>query len=60
MLLKEKVLKTIEDLPSKFSIDELMERLIILEKVETGLQQVTEGKTVSTEEARKRLDKWLK
>ena len=60
MLVKEKVLKTIESLPMEFSIDELVERLIVLEKIEIGLQQVKEGKKVSIEEARKELDKWLK
>ncbi|MFT4758688.1 MAG: hypothetical protein ACI9XO_004769 [Paraglaciecola sp.] len=54
MLIKEKVLKTIESLPTEFSIDDLVECLIILEKVETGLKQVAEGKTFSTEEASKK------
>lgn len=60
MLIKEKVLQTIESLPQEFSLDDLVERLIVLEKIETGLQQVNEGKTISTEEARKKLKKWLK
>lgn len=39
MLLKEKVLKSINDLPDEFSIDELVEQLIIFEKIEIGLKQ---------------------
>ena len=60
MLLKEKVLKTVNGLPAEFSIDDLMERLIVLEKIEIGLKQVKEGKTVTTGEARQKLKKWLK
>ncbi len=60
MLLKEKVLETINSMPKEFTIDEVMERLIIIEKIQKGLQQVAEGKTVSTEEAKRKLNKWLK
>ncbi|MCB0522171.1 MAG: hypothetical protein H6577_14055 [Lewinellaceae bacterium] len=60
MLTKNKVLETIQQMPEEFSIDDLMERVIILEKVHTGLIQVKEGKTVSMEEARKRFQKWQK
>ena len=60
MLVKEKVLKIIDNLPKEFSLDDLVERLILIEKVETGLQQVAEGKTMSTADAKKKLSKWLK
>ena len=54
MLLKEKVLQTIQQLPAEFSLDELVEKLIVLEKIQIGLDQVKEGKKVSTEEARQK------
>lgn len=60
MLIKEKVLKVIDDLPKEFSLDDLVEKLILIEKVEIGLQQVEEGKTMSTTDAKKKLSKWLK
>lgn len=60
MLVKEKVLETILSLPEEFSLDELVERLILLEKVQIGLQQVEEGKIVSHEEAKIKMNKWLK
>ena len=59
MLTKEKILQTIKDLPDPFSIEDLFERIVLLQKVEAGLEQSKTGKTVSTEEAKKRLDKWL-
>ena len=58
MLNKEKVLETIQSLPEEFSLDELVGRLILLEKINTGLQEVEEGKVVSQEEAKERMKKW--
>lgn len=60
MLTKEKVLKSIHDLPDEFSLDELIEKLILLEKIEIGLQQVKEGKIISNDEAKNKFKKWLK
>ncbi|MCB9040367.1 MAG: hypothetical protein H6557_27400 [Lewinellaceae bacterium] len=60
MLVKEKVLETIRSLPEEFSLDELFERLILLEKINTGLQEVEEGKVVSQEEAKEKMKKWQK
>lgn len=58
MLVKEKVLETIRSLPEEFSLDELFERLILLEKVNTGIQEVEEGKVVSQDEAKEKMKKW--
>jgi hypothetical protein len=55
MLTKEKVNKTISNLPDKFTIDELIDRLIFMEKIEEGLQQSEEGKVVSNEDLKKLL-----
>ena len=60
MLDKEKVLETIQSLPEEFSLDELVGRLILLEKINTGLQEVEEGKVVNQEEAKERMKKWQK
>ena len=60
MLVKEKVLETIRSLPDEFSLDELVERLILLEKINTGLQEVEDGKIMSQEEAKERMKKWQK
>lgn len=59
MLTKEKLLATIRELPNEFSVDELFERIIILQKVEIGFEQSRKGEGVTTAEARKKLQKWL-
>jgi hypothetical protein len=60
MLSKQKVLKTIAELPDSFSLDELIDRLIFIEKVQKGLDDSIAGNVFSKEEAAKRLEKWLK
>ncbi len=59
MTIKEKILRTIEQLPSETTIEEAMDRLYLLYRVERGLEQVAEGKTVSQAEARDRMKHWL-
>ena len=59
MLRKSQVINIIKQLPEKFTIDELMERLILLEKIEIELNQVGKDRTLSTEQVKDRLKKWL-
>ncbi len=60
MLTKKKVLQTMKDLPDKFSLDDLLDRIVLLQKIEVGLAQSKAGKTHSTEQAKEKLKKWLK
>ncbi|MBE0661726.1 MAG: hypothetical protein IH597_04590 [Bacteroidales bacterium] len=59
MITKEKLLQSINEMPDKFSIDDVLDRIVLLNKVETGLEQSQKGKTYSTEEAKENLKKWL-
>lgn len=60
MLTKDKILRTVQELPDKFSIDELIDRILLLQKIEIGREQSMAGQTLSTEEAKARLARWLK
>jgi predicted transcriptional regulator len=60
MLTREKVINTIKDLPDSFTIDELIDRLILIDKVEQGLEQSAEGKVIPHEEVKKIIEKWSK
>ena len=57
--LKAKMEQLIHNLPKEASIEEAMERLYLLYKIEKGVQQADAGQTVSHEEAKRRLYKWL-
>lgn len=60
MLTKEKLNKTITNLPDSFTIDELIDQLIFIEKVEEGIRQSDEGKVISNEDVKLMIDKWSK
>jgi hypothetical protein len=60
MLTKEKVNRTIKNLPDSFTIDELIDQLIFVERVEEGYQQSEIGQVVSNEEVKLIIDKWSK
>lgn len=56
---KAAVIESISNLPEEFSIDEIIERLIIIEKIDKGRQQIKEGKINTENEAKSKLNKWL-
>ena len=60
MLTKKEVLESLESLPKKFEAEEAIEKIILLEKINIGLEQSKAGKIVSAAEAKTRLKKWLK
>lgn len=60
MTIQEKVAQAVQDLPVDASIEEAMERLVFLAKVERGLQQADAGQTISHDEVKLRMQKWLK
>jgi len=60
MLTKDNVIKTISNFPENFTLDELVDKLIFMDKVESGLEQSMANEVLSQEEARNRLSRWLK
>ena len=56
---KHQVVDSLKNFPEKFSVEDLIEKLIFIEKVEEGLVQSKNGETLSMQEAKKRLHKWL-
>ena len=52
---KDKVLELVEQLPPDATIEDAMERLYFLAKIERGLAEVDAGNTVPHSEAKRRL-----
>ncbi len=52
---KELVIDAIRDLPEDATVEDAMERLYFLAKVEEGLRQAEAGQTVSHEEAKQQI-----
>ncbi len=58
---KKQVIESINAMPEeKFNdIDVLLERIVILNKIEKAEKDIAEGKVYTTQEAKQRLSKWL-
>jgi len=55
MLTREQVFDTLKLMPENFSIDQLFDKLIFVNKVETGLSQSTNGQVNSKEQTKEKL-----
>jgi predicted transcriptional regulator len=60
LLDKKKVLKSIRSMPDKFSVDEIVDRVLVLNAIKEGMADVKAGRTVSLEEAKERMAQWLR
>lgn len=60
MITREKVLETVKNMPKEFSIDDLMDKLLLLNKIEIGLAQSKSEETFTSEEAKKMIQEWSK
>ncbi len=59
MLTKEKLKATIEQFPEHFTVEELIERLLVLEKIEKANEQSLNGKVISEKELEKKMTEWF-
>jgi len=53
--MKSKIVRAVEELPADATIEDAIERLVFLHKIEVGLKQAKEGKTVPLDEVEARL-----
>ena len=56
---KVKLKEQINKFPDEFSIDELVERLILIEKIELGNKQSENEEVISESEMEKAIQKWF-
>jgi len=57
---KATVLNALNELPKEFNLDDFLERLLVIEKIDEGLEDMKEGKTVPHEKVKKMVSKWQK
>ncbi|MFA7236681.1 MAG: hypothetical protein WC058_07440 [Phycisphaeraceae bacterium] len=60
MTTKEKLLHAVQELPDDASFEDAMERLLLLAKIERGLQQADSGQAIPHAQVKERMAKWLK
>ncbi len=57
---KEQMIQLIEKLPADATVEDAMEHLYLLSKIERGIAQADAGQKISQEEARRQMERWLK
>jgi hypothetical protein len=55
---REKAIETVNELPKEFDLEELIEKLVFVEKVEKGLKQLDEQNTIPHEKIQAIAKKW--
>jgi predicted transcriptional regulator len=55
MTTKEKVIQAVQGLPDDASIEDAMERLLLLAKIERGIQQADAGELIPHEKVKERM-----
>lgn len=59
MITQTKLKEHIEQFPDQISLDELIERLILVEKIENGKIQSENDKVISEKELDKEIETWF-
>jgi hypothetical protein len=55
MLSKNTVITMLDSLPDDFSLDQIVEKLIILDRIEEGLKDTIENRVLSTDQVFQKL-----
>ena len=56
---KEKLKKHIDDFPDEISIEEVIERLIFIEKLEERLQESDKNQTIDEDQLKNEIQQWF-
>jgi len=59
MLTREKLVTSMKQLPAEVSLDEVLHRIMLLAKMEEGLEQSIKNQVTPDSELEKRLPQWL-
>lgn len=60
MITKTQLIDTLNKLPENLTIDQVIDHIIFVEKVQKGLADSAEGRINTKEESKQKLNKWLK
>ena len=53
---KGHIVKAVSDLPEDATVEDAMERLVLLSKIEQGLEQARRGETISHADVKRRIE----
>jgi hypothetical protein len=58
MLTKDKVKELVEQMPETFSVDDLLERVLLLQKIEVAQKEIENGDGLDWEDVKREMDQW--
>lgn len=59
MITKTQIRNTLDSLPENVTIEQVIEHLIFLDKVQKGMEDSEKGRVNTVEEAKQKLNKWV-
>jgi len=59
MTTKDRIITGIKNLPDSVTIDDIFDQIMLVEKIEKGIEQSNKNQVVSDDDLEKRLGKWL-
>ncbi len=60
MITKTQIINSLEKLPENLNVDQVIDQLIFIEKIQKGIDDSVNGRTNTKEEAKRKLKRWLK
>ena len=60
MITKTQIINSLDKLPENLTIDQVIDHLIFIEKIQRGIDDSVNGQTNTKEEAKQKLRRWLK
>ena len=56
--LKQRVITIFKKLPDNATIEDMMYRLYVIEKIRKGKEAIKDGKAISVDDLKKEIEKW--
>ena len=60
MITKTQIINSLDKLPENLTIDQVVDHLIFIEKVQKGMDDSANGRVNTKKEAKQKLKRWLK
>ena len=60
MLTKTQIIDSLSNLPENVTIDQVIDHLVVVEKIQKGLEDSANGQVYNKDQAKSKLKKWLK
>ena len=60
MITKTQIIDSLNNLPENLTIDQIIDHLVVVEKIQKGLEDSASGRVFDKKQAKEKLKKWLK